>query len=80
MKTRNRRFDGTHAEMLLSLTEQVTEVGLGSVLCYLIEEATKYSVDKSGEGVAIDALFPDGSFICLVLDDAGYIEKTIMHN
>lgn len=80
MKTRSCRFDGTHAEMLLSLTEQIIELGLGTVLCYLAEEATKYSVDKSGDGVAIEALFPDASFIQLTLDDAGYIEKTIMHN
>jgi len=79
MKTRNHSDTGSHAEYFLTLVEQVYEHELGTSLLYLAEEAEKYTVDKSGDGVHITALFPDASFISVVLDDAGYVEKVVSH-
>lgn len=48
-------------------------------LQFLAEHATKYSVDKSSDGIQITATFPDNSRIMLSLDDAGYVEKVTVY-
>lgn len=81
MKTRNRSENGTQAEMFLTIVENVIpEHGLRPVLDDLADNAEKYTVDKSADGVYITALFPDASFISVTLDDAGYVERTIIQH
>lgn len=61
----------------LALVDEVHQ--LQEPLEFLAENATKYSVDRSGDGVNITATFPDNSRIMLALDDAGYVDKVTIY-